>query len=152
MGRAARVFTALTIAFLVVVLGTGAALAATVMATGFVTVSVQEDGPDGDRVFVPVPAIALDLGLGIASMVMPPDERARMREELAPFAPALREVARELERIPDATLVEVVSDRESVRVVKRGDGFVIDVDSPDGTVRVALPAATFSKVARFLSA
>lgn len=151
MGRLARVLVALTVAFVMVFLGTGVALAATVMATGVVTVSVDENGPGGNRVFVPVPAIALDLGLGIAAMAIPPAELARMRAEVGPYAPMLLEVARELEKCPDATLVEVVSDRETVRVVKRGGGFVIHVDSPDGQVRVAVPAATLSKVARFLA-
>lgn len=152
MGRLARVLVALTVAFAMVFLGTGVALAATVMTTGLVTVSVQESGPEGTDLFVPIPAITLDLGLGIASLAIPPEERARMRAEVAPYASALREIARELEEIPDATLVEVVSDRESVRVTKRGGTFVIDVDSPDGEVHVALPAASLSKVVRFLSA
>lgn len=152
MGRLARILVAVTVAFAMVFLGTGVALAATVMTTGLVTVSVQESGPEGTDLFVPFPAIALDLGLGIASIAIPPEERARMRAEVAPYAPALREIARELEEIPNATLVEVVNDRESVRVTKRGGTFVIDVDSPDGKVHVALPAASLSKVVRFLSA
>ncbi len=152
MGGLARVFVALTVAFAMVFVGTGVALAATVMTTGVVTVSIEESGPQGTDLFVPVPAIALDLGLGIASIAIPPEERARMRAEVAAYVPALREMAHELEEIPDATLVEVVSDRESVRVIKRGGNFVIDVDSPDGKVHVALPAATLSKVVRFLSA
>lgn len=152
MGRLARVLTALAVAVAVTFMGTGVALAATVMATGVVTVSVQEEGPEGHRIFVPVPALALDLGLGIAALAIPAQELERMREEARPFAPALREMARELERCPDATLVEVVTDHESVRVVKRGSGFVIDVDAEDGQVRVALPARTLSRVAAFLDA
>lgn len=150
MGRLARVLTALAVAFAVTFVGTGVALAATVMSTGVVTVSVQEEGPEGHRMFVPVPALALDLGLAIAALAIPAEELERVREEARPFAPALGQIARELERCPDATLVEMVSDRESVRVVKRGAGFVIDVDSPDGQVRVALPARSLTKVAAFL--
>jgi hypothetical protein len=150
MGRLARILIALTVAFGMVFFGTGVALAATVMTTGLVTVSVEESGPGGTDVFVPVPAIALDLGLGIAAIAMPPEERERLRAEVAPYAPTLREIADELEHMPDATLVEVVSDRESVRVAKDGRHFVIDVDSPDGQVHVRLPAATMSKVVRFL--
>jgi hypothetical protein len=151
MGTLARILVALTVAFAMVFVGTGVALATTVMTTGLVTVSVAEGGPDGTDVFVPVPAIALDLGLGIAALAMPPEERERLRAEVAPYAPALREIADELEEMPDATLVEVVTDRESVRVEKRGRSFRIDVDSPDGQVHVTLPAATLSKVVRFLT-
>lgn len=150
MGRFARVLTALVVAVAVTFLGTGVALAATVMSTGMVTVSVQEDGPQGHRIFVPVPALVLDLGLGIAMLAMPAEELERIREEARPFAPALGSIARELERCPDATLVEVESDRESVRVVKRGGTFVVDVDAEDGQVRVALPARSLTRVAAFL--
>lgn len=151
MGRLARILTALLVAVAVTFLGTGVALAATVMSTGVVTVSVQEDGPGGHRIFVPVPALALDLGLAIATMAVPARELERMREEARPFAPALGSLARELERCPDAVLVEVVSDRESVRVVKRGSGFVVDVDAEDGKVRVALPARSLTRLAAFLN-
>jgi len=152
MGRVARILIALAVAVAVTFLATGVALAATVMRTGVVTVSVQQDGPEGHRVFVPVPALALDLGLGLATVALPADELERIREEARPFAPMLRQLARELERCPDATLVEMVSDRESVRVVKRGGGFVIDVDAEDGQVRVALPARSLTRVAAFLDA
>ena len=152
MGRLARVLTALAVAVAVTFMGTGVALAATVMSTGVMTVSVQEQGPHGHRIFVPVPALALDLGLGLAALAMPAGELERMREEARPFAPALAQIARELERCPDATLVEVVTDRESIRVTKRGGGFVIDMDAEDGKVRVALPARSLTRVASFLGA
>lgn len=152
MGRAARVLTALGVAFAMLFVGTGVALAATVVATGVVTVQVEETGPDGVRLFVPVPAAALDLGLGLATLAIPAEELARVRAEAAPFRDALAAVARGLEECPDATLVEVVTDRESVQVTKRGGTLTIDVDADDGRVRVALPARTLTKVARFLGA
>lgn len=152
MGRAARVATALGVAFAMLFVGTGVALAATVAASGIVTVRLQESGPDGVRLFVPVPAAALDLGLGVATLAIPAGELARLRAEAAPYQGALAAVARGLEECPDATLVEVVTDRESVRVTKRGGTLVVDVDADDGRVRVALPARSLTKVARFLGA
>ena len=152
MGRVARVLTALGVAFAMLFVGTGVALAATVATAGIVTVQVEETGPDGVRLFVPVPAAALDLGLGLATLAIPAEELARVRAEAAPFREGLAAVARGLEECPDATLVEVVTDRESVHVTKRGGTLVIDVDADDGRVRVALPARTLTKVARFLGA
>lgn len=152
MGRAARVLTALGVAFAMLFVGTGVALAATVAGSGVVTVRVQERGPDGVRLFVPVPAAALDLGLGVATLAIPADELARMRAEAAPYHEALTAVARGLEECPDATLVEVLTDRESVRVTKRGGTLIVHVDADDGRVRVALPARTLTRVARFLGA
>ncbi|HSL82029.1 MAG TPA: hypothetical protein VLF66_04590, partial [Thermoanaerobaculia bacterium] len=79
MGRVARVLTALGVAFAMLFVGTGVALAATVAATGIVTVQVEETGPDGVRLFVPVPAAVLDLGLGLATLAIPAKELARVR-------------------------------------------------------------------------
>lgn len=152
MGRAARILTALGVAFAMLFVGTGVALAATVAASGIVTIRVQESGPDGVRLFVPVPAAALDLGLGVATLAIPAGELARLRAEAAPYHEALDALARGLEDCPDATLVEVVTDRESVRVTKRGGTLVVDVDADDDRVRVALPARTLTKVVRFLGA
>lgn len=150
MGRLTRILVALSVAVIVVFLGVGVALAATVARSGVVTVQVHETGSQGTHLFVPVPAAAVDLGLGIAALAMPVDERARLREQIAPYRPALAAVARELERCPDATLVDVRSDSQTVRVVKRGASFVVDVHGPDGQVHVAVPAHTVSKVAGFL--
>jgi hypothetical protein len=150
MGRFTRIVIALSVAALTVFLSVGVALAATVVHSGMVTVQVHEAGPQGTHVFVPVPAAAVDLGLGIASFALPAEERARIEEQIAPYRPALAAMVRELERCPDATLVDLQSDRQTVRVVKRGERFVIDVDAPDGQVHVAVPAHTVSKIAGFL--
>ena len=150
MGTVARIVVALTVACAMVLLGTGVALAAAVASTGVVTVDVREEGPSGTRLLVPVPALLLDLGLGVADLAVPREELARIRAEVRPYAPGIHDLARELERCPDATLVEVTSERESVRVTKRDATFVVDVDSPDGQVRVVLPARTLTRVARFL--
>ncbi|MGD2115862.1 MAG: hypothetical protein PVG07_12455, partial [Acidobacteriota bacterium] len=115
MGRLARIAIALTLAVAVFFAGTGVALAATVMATGVVTVRVDEGGPDGTNLYLPVPAILIDLGFGVAEVAVPRDELARMRDEVAPYAPMLRTVADELERCPDAVLVDVVTNTESVQ-------------------------------------
>jgi hypothetical protein len=152
MGRLARIAIALTLAVAVFFAGTGVALAATVMATGVVTVRVAEGGPDGTNLYLPVPAILIDLGFGVAEIAVPRDELERMRDEVAPYAPMLRTVADELERCPDAVLVDVVTNTESVQVTKRGGTFLVEVDAEDAHVRVAFPARTMSRVARFLDA
>jgi hypothetical protein len=56
--------------------------------------------------------------------------------------PAILAGARELERLPDFVLVEVESPRERVKVQKRGDYLVIDVDSDDETVHLSVPIRT----------
>lgn len=151
MGRLARITVALGLAVLMFFTGTGVALAATVAATGMITVRVQEPGPAGTRFHVPVPAVLVDLGLGVAELAMPPEELARLRAEVEPYAPLIRGIARELERLPDATLVDVTTDTESVQVVKRRRAFLVEVDAEGTHVRVVVPARTFGRVAAFLT-
>ncbi len=152
MGRLARIAIALTLAVAVFFAGTGIALAATVMTTGMVTVRVEEGGPNGTDLYLPLPALLVSVGLGVAEIAVPPEELARLRGDAAPYRPMLRTLTRELERCPDAVLVDVVSDSESVRVIKRGGTFLVWVDAEDARVRVAFPARTVSQVARFLDA
>lgn len=152
MGRLARIAIALTVAVAVVFAGTGVALAATVASSGVVTVRVHDTGPDGTSVYVPFPAALLELALGIAEVAVPAEELAQMRAEAAPYQPMLRTIARELEECPDAVLVDVLTDEESVHVSKRGGTFLVQVEAPDAHVRVAFPARMLAKVARFLDA
>ena len=49
------------------------AFGATVAATGTITVSVQEAGPDGVNLWIPVPALMADLAIFAAPMIMPDD-------------------------------------------------------------------------------
>lgn len=150
MGRLARITIALFVAVTVFFAGTGIALAATVMTSGVVTVRVDQADPDGVDLYLPVPAALVDLGLGIARIVMPAEEAAQVRADVAPYQPMLRTLAHELERCPDAVLVDVVSDHESVHVVKRSRTFLVEIDAEDAHIRVAFPDRTVAKVARFL--
>lgn len=151
MRTLARILVALTIAFVVVVIGSSVAVATTVAATGMVTVQVDSDDPGTPDLWIPMPALVLDLGLGIAEIAMPADERAALRAEMAEVTPYLRTLGRELIAMPDATLVSVESDREQVSIVKRGRNFHIDVQDDDGTsVRVSVPARSIGSLARFL--
>jgi hypothetical protein len=66
--------------------------------------------------------------------------------------PVARTVAQNLEQAPDTVLVEVMSPRERVSVVKRGSALVIDVDSPEESVRVSVPLPLVVAVAEKLQA
>lgn len=149
--RFTRLAVALAVALAVTVAGAGTALAASVVTSGVVTVQVDEGGPDGTDLYLPMPAALVDFGLGVAALAMPADEMARMRREMEPYAPTIQGLADELERMPDAVLVEVTSDRDHVTVEKRGGHFVIDVDSDDAQVHVTVPARTISRVVEFVA-
>jgi hypothetical protein len=117
---------------------------ATVAATGFVHVSVQERGPDGANIFVPVPAILFDVALFAVPRIVPPQEMAGARAEIEPFLPALNQLADELENLPNATLVEVKSPTEHVKISKRFGSFYIEVHDQDADVSVKVPSRLIS--------
>jgi hypothetical protein len=150
--RLTRIFVAMLVAVAVTVVGTTTVVAATVVTSGVATVQIHDDGPDGVDLYLPMPAALLDLGLAVATVAMPADELAQIRAETAEFAPTVRALADELERMPDAVLVSVVTDDESVQVEKRGHHFHVSVDGSQGErIRVSLPAKSIGKVARFLT-
>ena len=71
---------------------------------------------------------------------------------MQPFRRCHAVAARELQNYPDATFVEVTGPREHVRIFTRGGILTIDVDSPDETVRVAMPLATLADLTAELAA
>ena len=122
------------------------AFATAVAATGTVTVSVHERGADGLRIYVPVPALLLDLAVFAAPRVMPDAALAEVRREIAPFRAGLEVLADEIGSCPRGVLVDVRTGREHVRVTKGWRSFEVEVDSPDVDVRVSVPARLAGRV------
>jgi len=121
---------------------------AVVMKDGVIEVNVQEKHPDGSHVHLFVPATFATWGVHLA-----PAERLRehlrdCREHLALAHVALRE----MEKLPDAVLVEVESVAEHVHVATRSGSFVVDVDDPGETVHITLPIRAARKVVEDLEA
>ena len=119
---------------------------ATVAATGTVTVRVQDSGPDGVNLWIPVPAILLDVALFAAPSLIPMDELDEVRREAAPFLPGLRSLAHDLESIPAGSVLVQVQDRgETVMITKEWRSFEIKVDTHDTKVEVSVPARLLSR-------
>lgn len=151
MRRALKIFVILFATGALILAASGVVLAASVARGGIMTVAVEEHSSEGVSFVVPVPAVLVEVGLSTLPLWMPDEEMAQIRRELAPWQASLREVARELERCPDATLVRVETDREQVLVRKTGRHLKVDVHSDDADVRVSLPADAFSRVLAALS-
>ncbi len=128
---------------LLCIMGSLAVLVAIAYSMGTVTVSVHEKKPDGQHIYVPVPAVVIPLGMRLA----PPEDMADTAAEIRPWLPALKVASEELARCPDTTLVEVTSPEDKVRIAKSGDSIVIDVDSPEENVHVSVPLETAYRVA-----
>jgi hypothetical protein len=139
---------ALVAALLVLTLGGYVCAAAYVYRLGAVRISVVERMPGGHRIHLFVPAAAITPTLNF----IPEDMWREKSGDLQPWLPVARTVAQKLERAPDTVLVEVMSPRERVSVVKRGSALVIDVDSPEESVRVSVPLPLVVAVAEKLQA
>jgi hypothetical protein len=61
-------------------------------------------------------------------------------------------MTKELEKYPEAELVEVRDSREHVRIRTHHGMLLIDVDEPGDHVRVACPLAMMEEVSRELAA
>lgn len=104
-------------------------------ATGIVVVDVQEGGPDGNHIVVPVPLVLAQVALGFA-----PDE-ARYVEctELADYHEIAEKIVAELREIEDFTMVEVIEGNENVLIRKVGDSLLVDVLDGDEEVHCRVP-------------
>ncbi len=122
------------------------AFATAVAATGTITVDVNERGADGARIYLPVPALLIDLAVFLAPRLMPVDALDEIRAEIAPFRDGLEVLAEEIESCPAGVLVEVESPTEHIRITKSWRSFEIEVGSDDADVRVTVPARLMSRV------
>jgi hypothetical protein len=150
MRRGAKFLTIVAATLAVLILGSGLLLAGTIAATGLVTVRVNEQGPEGTNLYVPVPAGLLYLGLAALPHVLPDEELAEIRTELGELGPAIAALGEALEDCPDAVLVDVQERGESVRITKQGRSLLIHVDDGRDEVRISVPAALFSRTVNAL--
>ena len=110
---------------------------------GAVMVYVHEKKPEGHRIWVPVPALLVDLGVRFV-----PEERLQdALRDLRPWLPAIEAASHELRRCPDGLLVELKDRTDHVMVSKGGEMLRVDVDSETDTVHVSVPISLIESVA-----
>ena len=61
--------------------------------------------------------------------------------------PAIRQLAKELRKYPDAQFVDVVDGSDHVKISTRGGKLQIDVVDPGDSVHVTVPISTLEDVA-----
>ncbi len=135
--------------FLVLFVGSGLMLAATVAVTGVARVQI-EDRAEGFSLDIPVPALLIEGGALVASFALPDDELARLRVELGDVEPIVSSMLDELVALDDVVLVEVNDGSDWVRVEKRGGALVIDVEEPDTSVHLSVPLGSVRRSAGWL--
>src|SRR5271169_67415 len=98
-------------------LGAMAAMAGVyVFHEGVICVDVDEHRDGGTHVHFWVPATVVGTGMHF----VPREKMKQTAEQVRPFLPVLREVAKELEKYPDAEFVNVTNGADHVRVAMDG--------------------------------
>ena len=148
MKTMAKVLLILTAVAGILLLGSGFLLAASIVHTGLVTVKVNESGPDGTHLYLPVPAVLVHAGLAVIPALVEADVWEEVRTDLGEWAPVAAEALRAVEDAPDGVLVEVENDREHVRIEKDGRSLEIHVRDGKDRFDISLPASLLGRVAR----
>ena len=129
-----------------VALGVGATMTmagAYVFHEGVIRVDVDEQRAGGSHVHFWVPAMIVATGMHF----VPKEQLNHTTEQVRPFLPALREIAKELEKYPNAELVDVSDARDHVRIAMEDGRLRIDAVSEDGdVVHVSVPARVLQDV------
>lgn len=132
-------------------LGMGAMVAMStiyVFHEGVIRVDVDEHKAGGSHVHFWVPATAVNAGLHF----VPRRELERAAMQTQPFLPALRELAKELKKYPNAELVDVHGDGNHVRVSTVGGKIQIDAVTDDAIMHLRVPVETIEAVSDRLEA
>lgn len=135
-----------------VALGLGAAAAMAgvyVFHEGVIRMDVGEHREGGSHVHFWVPATVVATGMHF----VPADKMREAVKQAHPYLPVLREVAKELEKYPDAEFVDVEDAQQHVRVAMSAGKLRIDAVSEDGdVVHLSVPARVLRDVADELEA
>ena len=146
MSKLVKILLVTTVAFAMIVMGSGVLLAASVVRSGVVKVKVHESGRDGMNIYVPAGLVSV--GLDVLPLVMEKNIWEEMRTDLGDWAPAAAAALQAVEDAPDAVLVDIQNDHESVQIVKEGRSLEIHVWDGSGTVEISLPAGLLGRIAR----
>ncbi|HVG06939.1 MAG TPA: hypothetical protein VNM67_04485 [Thermoanaerobaculia bacterium] len=143
-----KVLLVLVAAFGILLMGSGFLLAASIVQTGLVTVEVHESGPDGKNLYLPVPAALVHAGLSVLPALIERDVWAEARTNLGEWGPVAAEALRAVEDAPDAVLVDIQNDRETVRIEKDGRNLEIYIKDGKDSFEISVPASLLGRVAR----
>jgi hypothetical protein len=109
---------------------------------GVIRVDVDEYRSGGSHVHLWVPAAVVPVALRFA----PKDHLQDAAENIKPWIPTIRQLAKELEKYPEANLVEVVDGTDHVQIRTHAGKLQIDVREPGETVHVAVPISTLEDI------
>jgi hypothetical protein len=109
---------------------------------GVIRVDVDESRAGGSHVHVWVPAAVVPVALHFT----PKCHMQNASENIQPWIPTIRQLAKELEKYPEANLVEVVDGSQHVQIRTHAGKLQVDVHEPGESVHVAFPIATLEEI------
>ena len=119
------------------------ALVGGIASMDYAVVDVQEGGPKGTRIVVPVPVL---LAEGALSFVPEHAQRVSIDKQAGQWLPVVRRLAAELKAIPDAELVRVQDEGSDLRIAKVGDRLELRVRDSGDDVSVNVPLEALEEV------
>jgi len=123
---------------------TAAAAGAYVFHEGVIRVDVDEHCDGGSHVHFWVPATLFSTSLHF----VPQEKLQSTARDMRPYLPVLREISKELEKYPNAELVDVTDGEDHVRIAMTKGKIQIDAVSHEGdVVHVTVPARVLRDVA-----
>jgi hypothetical protein len=132
-----------------VALGLGVTLAMTtayVFHEGVIRVDVDESRPGGSHVHFWAPGTAVSAGMRLANL-MPQHPLEQAAEEVKPYLPVIRAVARELQKYPNAEFIDVTDEEQHVHIATVSGKLHIDVQGDGENVHLQVPVETLIDVA-----
>lgn len=129
-----------------IAMGAGATLAlagAWVFHEGVIRVDVDEGRAGGSHVHFWVPATTVSMGL----RVTPRHYLQHAAEQSHEYLPVLREVSKELEKYPNAELVDVRDASDHVHLAMRNGRLYLDAVTDTDHVHISFPAETLRDIA-----
>lgn len=127
-------------------LGLGATLALTaayVFHEGVIRVDIDENQAGGSHIHLWAPATVVPLGLRLA----PRECLQQAASQTRPYLPLLREIAKELDKYPNAELLDVRDSANHVHVSLRNGKLYLDAVTDTENVHVSCPTVTIADVA-----
>jgi len=109
---------------------------------------VDEDQADGRHVHVWIPAAVVPLALH----VVPSRHIEHAVRQARPWLPLLHALTKELQKYPEAELVEVRDTNQHVSIRTHRGKLLIDVSEPGETVHVSCPLVMMEDVSSALEA
>ena len=114
-----------------------------ILAMDWAIVDVQTFEPEKVHIIAPLP---INIAKVVLHFVPIPDEKIDMPPEAFENKKVILNALRILAESPDATLVRVVSREANVTISKKKDQLIIEVKTPDATVKARVPLKTTLKM------